>query len=263
MRPTLPDKPPLPEATPHRHARPDAATLPADAAPPSQRREEPADETESPASLASRLPIVDPDSYDVGSEVAQGGIGRVLRAEQRSLDRPVALKELLHAGGDAEERFVREARLIAADAFAHGVTPVLRGHSNGIIRIDISPDGKLVATASDDFTARIWDIEAQIRHLEFSPDSALLARLVTGEAKGSARVWDREGRPLHTWKSEARSPATISFASGTWSAARGARSRRPLRPLTSSSLPFDPAELRARIEAAVPETMGRRPNINR
>jgi WD40 repeat protein/serine/threonine protein kinase len=92
-----------------RPADPNAATLPADPAAPNG----PGDATDGPASLASRLPIVDPESYALGAEVAQGGIGRVLRAEQRSLDRPVALKELLQGGGDAEERFVREARLTA------------------------------------------------------------------------------------------------------------------------------------------------------
>jgi serine/threonine protein kinase len=90
-----------------RRALADAPTLDAAPAAPSGPRDE---ET---ASLASRLPIVDPESYAIGGAVAQGGIGRVVRAEQRSLDRPVALKELLQGGIDAEERFVREALLTA------------------------------------------------------------------------------------------------------------------------------------------------------
>jgi len=62
---------------------------------------------------AARLPVVDRTIYAVESEVAQGGIGRVLSARDERLDRRVALKELLDGGGAAEDRFVREALLTA------------------------------------------------------------------------------------------------------------------------------------------------------
>lgn len=63
---------------------------------------------------ASILPVVDPASYRVVGQVAQGGIGRILRAWDERLARAVALKELLpDAGSGAEERFVREALVTA------------------------------------------------------------------------------------------------------------------------------------------------------
>ncbi|WP_170229541.1 WD40 repeat domain-containing serine/threonine-protein kinase [Polyangium fumosum] len=62
---------------------------------------------------AARLPLVDRASYAVETEVAQGGIGRVLSARDQRLDRRVALKELLDSGSAAEDRFVREALLTA------------------------------------------------------------------------------------------------------------------------------------------------------
>jgi WD40 repeat protein/serine/threonine protein kinase len=63
---------------------------------------------------ASRLAIVDRGSYEVAAEVGRGGIGRVLRACDTRLNRPVAIKELLGSAGEvAEERFVREALLTA------------------------------------------------------------------------------------------------------------------------------------------------------
>ncbi len=62
---------------------------------------------------SKRLPTVPPSHYKVTGEVGKGGIGRVLRAHDRRLDRTVAVKELLDAGGDAEERFVREALITA------------------------------------------------------------------------------------------------------------------------------------------------------
>jgi WD40 repeat protein len=59
------------------------------------------------------LPLVDPDRYVVGGVVAEGGHGRILRAEDRYLERTVALKEPLEPGSFAEARFLTEARLTA------------------------------------------------------------------------------------------------------------------------------------------------------
>jgi WD40 repeat protein len=60
------------------------------------------------------LPIMPADKrYEILDEVARGGLGRILRAHDRRLDRPVAIKELLSSGGDATHRFLREAQLAA------------------------------------------------------------------------------------------------------------------------------------------------------
>jgi WD40 repeat protein len=68
-----------------------------------------------PAGQAAHLhlPLTDPDRYLVGGIVAEGGHGRILRAEDRYLERTVALKEPLEPGGFAEARFLTEARLTA------------------------------------------------------------------------------------------------------------------------------------------------------
>jgi serine/threonine protein kinase len=58
------------------------------------------------------VPIVDPRHYRIVSEVARGGVGRILEAVDNRLQREVALKELLRAGV-GEQRFVREAIVTA------------------------------------------------------------------------------------------------------------------------------------------------------
>ncbi len=71
----------------------------------------------------SVLPLVDPTRYAVAGELAHGGIGRILRARDVRLDRPVAIKEMLTPSRDAEARFVAEA-LVTARLQHPSIVPV-------------------------------------------------------------------------------------------------------------------------------------------
>jgi tetratricopeptide (TPR) repeat protein len=51
--------------------------------------------------------------YEVERELARGGLGRVLIARDRRLNRTVALKELLDGDSESRERFEREVRITA------------------------------------------------------------------------------------------------------------------------------------------------------
>jgi eukaryotic-like serine/threonine-protein kinase len=77
------------------------------------------------------LPEATTDRYRITGEVGRGGIGRVLRARDRVLDRSVALKELFAASDKARERFLREA-LITARLQHPSIVPVYdAGHREG------------------------------------------------------------------------------------------------------------------------------------
>src|SRR5262249_54550210 len=71
---------------------------------------------EAPTALApgaSPLPLVLSEQYELGLEVSRGGQGRIVRARDKRLDRPVAIKELLSLQGPALPRFMQEARVTA------------------------------------------------------------------------------------------------------------------------------------------------------
>jgi WD40 repeat protein/class 3 adenylate cyclase len=75
----------------------------------------------------------------------------------------------------------------------------LTGHAGPVYFLDFSPDGKYLATTSQDQTAKIWDLSTgteqrtlsghsdEVFGVDFSPDGS---RLATASYDGSARVWD-------------------------------------------------------------------------
>jgi serine/threonine protein kinase/tetratricopeptide (TPR) repeat protein len=69
------------------------------------------------------LPEVPKAHYATDKEIARGGMGRIVAAEDKRLGRPVALKELLDPHGEAITRFQREA-LITARLQHPGIVPV-------------------------------------------------------------------------------------------------------------------------------------------
>ena len=77
--------------------------------------------------------------------------------------------------------------------------PILKGHTDQILTIALSPDGKTVASGSSDKTIRLWDTNTlkikftltghteDIRALAFTPDGLTLA---SGCRDGSIYLWD-------------------------------------------------------------------------
>jgi WD40 repeat protein/serine/threonine protein kinase len=71
----------------------------------------------------AKLPSVSRTNYDIGGEIARGGLGRIMEARDRRLDRVVAIKELMLDDRYALARFAREA-MITAKLQHPGIVPV-------------------------------------------------------------------------------------------------------------------------------------------
>ncbi len=95
----------------------------------------------------------------------------------------------------------------------------LSGHKEQLRDVVFSPDGKLLATASWDHTAKIWDAVSgnllttlsghnkNVNAVAFSPDSTQLA---TASEDGTVNIWDaRADRGLPLWSVEHDGEATV------------------------------------------------------
>ncbi|KAJ4465955.1 WD40-repeat-containing domain protein [Lentinula edodes] len=135
---------------------------------------------------------------------------------------------------DAETGKDNSVRIWDADT-GHPVGNPLLGHSNYILSVACSPDGKKLVTGSLDHSVRIWDTETQeaignplqghtkgILCIAFSPDGKTIA---SGSLDNSVIIWNAEsgnavGNPLneHTGavSSVTFSPNGQKIISGSW-----------------------------------------------
>jgi len=90
------------------------------------------------------------------------------------------------------------------DVFDQAIIPtIMRGHTSGVFSAVFSPDGQRILTASNDGTARLWNLSGRllatldphtgpIYRAVFSPDGK---SILTASGDGTAQVWDLNGTP--------------------------------------------------------------------
>ncbi|MFN6497512.1 MAG: eIF2A-related protein [Nostoc sp. DedQUE01] len=164
-----------------------------------------------------------------GTRLEQEGVAALQQFEIQSIE---ALLSAMLAGQDLQalvndrpiEQYPAVSPILALQTILYGIREQtqLTGHQDSVRNASFSPDGKLIVTASNDKTARVWDTSTgkllselkghqnSVNNASFSPDGKLI---VTASDDNTARVWDTStGKLLSELKGHQSAVINASFS---------------------------------------------------
>ena len=96
----------------------------------------------------------------------------------------------------------------------------LEGHDDAVTSISFSPDSNMIATASEDSTAKLWSYngkelqtlqghDAPVNKVSFNPDGKVIA---TASSDGTVKLWNRDGKELQTLQGHNKQVNSVTFS---------------------------------------------------
>ncbi|MFB2919839.1 AAA-like domain-containing protein [Aerosakkonema funiforme] len=133
-----------------------------------------------------------------------------IKAQQR-------LQKLSETNANIQDRVqnVMRQTVYGIDEYNH-----FSGHQAAVMTVDISPDSKLIASASVDKTIKVWRVDgteiatlkghqAIVRRVKFSPDGQLIA---SGSDDGTVKLWKLDGTLLKTFQGHSLAVWGVAFS---------------------------------------------------
>ena len=146
--------------------------------------------------------------------------GQEIEALLLAMQAGQALKKCVQDGTPLRD-YPATSPLLALQVILHRIREVIRfaGHQRGATRVCFSASGEYIATASQDNTARLWDLggkqlaefkghQGWLTSVSFSPDDTYLA---TASADGTARLWNLAGDLISVFQGHQGWVTDLSF----------------------------------------------------
>ena len=107
----------------------------------------------------------------------------------------------------------------------------LESHNDSVTEVEFSPNGQTIASASQDSTVKLWNLQGKLLHtlqghdgyvidIEFSPNGQTI---ISASDDNTVKLWNLQGELLHTLQGHNNSISSVRFspdgqtiASGSW-----------------------------------------------